>query len=103
METIYQLYLFTNEFLKYASILFLARWALDFYRSLRPTFEPDKFVMFIAGIIYLLTDWLVKPLARRLKPLRVGKVYFDLTYIVITVGFLLLQKLVNAIFIQLLS
>jgi len=59
--------------------------------------------MFIGGIIYLLTDWLVKPLARRLKPLRVGKVYFDTTYIVITVGILVLQKLSNALFQQLLT
>jgi YggT family protein len=60
-------------------IVLLGRIILDWVRAYNPSFKPKGFFLVLAETAYLLTDWVVKPLSRFIKPIKLGGGYLDIS------------------------
>jgi YggT family protein len=60
-------------------IVLLGRIILDWVRAYNPSFKPKGFFLVLAETAYLLTDWVVKPLSRIIKPIKLGGGYLDIS------------------------
>lgn len=60
-------------------IVLLGRIILDWVRAYNPNFKPKGFFLVLAETAYLLTDWVVKPLSRIIKPIKLGGGYLDIS------------------------
>jgi YggT family protein len=60
-------------------IVLLGRIILDWVRAYNPSFKPKGFFLALAETAYLLTDWVVKPLSRFIKPIKLGGGYLDIS------------------------
>lgn len=74
-------------------IVLLARIILDWVRALNPAFSPKGFFLVIAELVYTLTDWVIKPISRVIKPIRIGGGYLDLSIIALFVLLIVLDTL----------
>ena len=74
-------------------IVLLARIILDWLRAANPRFRPKGTFLVIAETAYLLTDWIVKPLSRLIKPIRLGSGYLDISILVLFIALALLDVL----------
>ena len=48
-------------------------------RDLNPNFRPKGIFLILAELTFTLTDWVIKPLSKIIKPVRVGGAYIDLS------------------------
>jgi len=60
-------------------IVLLGRIILDWVRAYNPSFKPKGFFLVVAETAYLLTDWVVKPISRIIKPIKLGGGYLDIS------------------------
>lgn len=74
-------------------IVLLGRIILDWVRAYNPRFRPKGIFLALAETAYLLTDWIVKPLSRVIKPIKVGGGYLDLSIFVLFLALGLIDRL----------
>ena len=78
-------------------IVLLARIILDWARAFNPSFRPKGLFLILAELAYTLTDWVIKPLSRIIKPVRVGGGYLDLSIIALFVLLIVLEALLRTL------
>lgn len=76
-------------------IVLLARIILDWVRALNPAFSPKGIFLILAELAYTLTDWVIKPISKVIKPIRVGGGYIDLSIIAVLVLLMILDYLLR--------
>ena len=76
-------------------IVLLARIILDWVRAINPSFRPKGIFLILAELAYTLTDWVIKPISRVIKPIRVGGGYIDLSIIAVLVLLMILDYLLR--------
>jgi YggT family protein len=59
---------------------------IEWIRALNPSFQPKGVILVIAEVSFMLTDWIVKPLSRLIKPIRIGGGYLDLSILVLFIA-----------------
>lgn len=74
-------------------LVLLARIILDWVRALNPAFSPKGIFLILAELAYTLTDWIIKPLSKIIKPIRLGGGYLDLSIMVLFVVLIVLDRL----------
>jgi YggT family protein len=74
-------------------LVLLARIILDWVRALNPAFSPNGLFLILAELTYTLTDWVIKPLSKIIKPIRLGGGYLDLSIMVLFVLLIVLDNL----------
>jgi YggT family protein len=62
---------------------------------MNPSFRPKGIFLILAEISFTLTDWVIKPLSRLIKPIRIGGGYLDLSVIALFVLLSLLEGLLR--------
>jgi YggT family protein len=70
---------------------------LDWVRAFNPSFRPKGLFLILAELAYTLTDWVIKPLSRIIKPVRVGGGYLDLSIIALFVLLIVLEALLRTL------
>jgi YggT family protein len=76
-------------------IVLLARIILDWVRAINPSFRPKGIFLILAELAYTLTDWVIKPISKVIKPIRVGGGYIDLSIIAVLVLLMILDYLLR--------
>lgn len=76
-------------------VVLLARIILDWVRALNPAFSPKGLFLILAELTYTLTDWVIKPLSKIIKPIRLGGGYVDLSIMVLFVLLIVLDNLLG--------
>ncbi|MDR0783064.1 MAG: YggT family protein [Propionibacteriaceae bacterium] len=66
----------------YQLVLF-ARAILSWIPLLNPGWKPRKLGLLLAETVYTLTDPLLKPLRKLIKPLRVGSMLLDMAFLIL--------------------
>jgi len=51
----------------------------------------------LAELSYTLTDWVIKPLSKLIRPIRVGAGYLDLSILVLLLGLIFLDSLLSTL------
>jgi YggT family protein len=62
---------------------------------MNPSFRPKGIFLILAEISFTLTDWVIKPLSKLIKPIRIGGGYLDLSVIALFVLLSLLEGLLR--------
>jgi len=76
-------------------IVLLARVLLEWLRAMNPSFRPKGIFLILAELSFTLTDWVIKPLSKLIKPIRIGGGYLDLSVIALFVLLSLLEGLLK--------
>ena len=76
-------------------IVLLARVLLEWIRAMNPSFRPKGIFLILAELSFTLTDWVIKPLSRLIKPVRIGGGYIDLSVIALFVLLSVLEALLE--------
>ncbi|MFM2277467.1 MAG: hypothetical protein RIT12_863 [Actinomycetota bacterium] len=76
-------------------IVLLARVLLEWVRAMNPNFRPKGIFLILAELSFTLTDWVIKPLSKLIKPIRIGGGYLDLSVIALFVLLSLLEGLLR--------
>lgn len=76
-------------------IVLLARVLLEWVRAMNPSFSPKGIFLILAEISFTLTDWVIKPLSKLIKPIRIGGGYLDLSVLALFVLLSLLEGLLR--------
>ncbi|MEI8231424.1 MAG: YggT family protein [Actinomycetes bacterium] len=79
-------------------IVLWIRIVLDLIRGLNPRFRPKGIFIVLAELSYTLTDWAIKPLAKLIKPLRIGSGYIDLSVLALLLILIGLEQLLSTLF-----
>jgi YggT family protein len=74
-------------------IVLLGRIVLDWIRAYNPSFKPKGFFLVLAETAYLLTDWVIKPISRLIKPIKVGGGYLNISIFLLFLALGLLDGL----------
>jgi len=72
-------------------LVLIIRVLIEWIRALNPSFQPKGIVLVLAEVCYMLTDWVVKPLSKLIKPIRVGGGYVDISILVLFLALGLLR------------
>ena len=75
------------------SIVLLGRIVLDWIRAYNRSFKPKGLLLVLAETAYLLTDWVIKPISRLIKPIKVGGGYLDISIFLLFLALGLLDGL----------
>lgn len=78
-------------------LILLVRVVLDWVRTLNPSFKPRGLFLVLAELTYTLTDWVIKPLSKLIKPIRAGGGYLDLSVLALFVLLIILESLLKTI------
>jgi YggT family protein len=78
-------------------IVLLARVVLDWVRAANPRFSPKGIFLVLAELSYTLTDWVIKPLSKLIKPIKIGGGYLDLSVIALFVLLIVLEALLKTV------
>jgi YggT family protein len=62
---------------------------------MNPNFRPKGIFLILAELSFTLTDWVIKPLSKLIKPIRIGGGYLDLSVIALFVLLSLLEGLLR--------
>jgi YggT family protein len=62
---------------------------------MNPSFRPKGIFLILAELSFTLTDWVIKPLSKLIKPIRIGGGYLDLSVIALFVLLSLLEGLLK--------
>jgi YggT family protein len=60
-------------------------------------FRPKGLFLVLAELSYTLTDWLIKPVSRLIKPVRIGAGYLDLSILVLLLALSALERLLSTL------
>jgi len=66
-------------------IVLIVRVILEWVRAMNPSFRPKGIFLILAELAFTLTDWVIKPLSKIIKPVRIGGGYIDLSVIALFV------------------
>jgi len=55
--------------------------------------KPTGVLLALLAVPYILTDWVVKPLRKLIKPIPIGRSYLDISIIVLFLGLGFIQNL----------
>jgi YggT family protein len=80
------------------TLTLVGRLILDYVRVFSPSWRPTGFMLWIATMIYGITDPIVNFVRKFVPPLRVGPVALDLSFIVIFFAAQILGRVVLTIF-----
>jgi YggT family protein len=64
---------------------------------MNPNFRPKGIFLVLIEICYTLTDWVIRPLSRLIKPVRIGGGYLDLSILAIFVLLYLAERLLASL------
>ena len=78
-------------------MLLVARIVLDWIRALNPNYRPNRVILVLGAVTYGATDWLIKPISRLIRPIRIGSGYLDFSILVIFLVIALIEGLLSAI------
>jgi YggT family protein len=78
-------------------IVLLARVILDWVRAANPSFSPKGIFLVLAELTYTLTDWVIKPLSKLIKPIRIGGGFLDLSIVALFVLLIVLEALLKTV------
>ena len=78
-------------------LVLLARIILDWVRAMNPSFRPKGIFLILAELAYTLTDWVIKPISKLVKPVKVGGGYLDLSIIALFVLLIILDWLLQTL------
>jgi YggT family protein len=78
-------------------LVLLARIILDWVRAMNPSFRPKGIFLILAELAYTLTDWVIKPISKLIKPVKVGGGYLDLSIIALFVLLIILDRLLQTL------
>jgi len=78
-------------------LVLLARIILDWVRAMNPSFRPKGIFLILAELAYTLTDWVIKPISKLIKPVKVGGGYLDLSIIALFVLLIILDWLLQTL------
>jgi len=78
-------------------IVLLGRIVLDWIRAYNRSFKPKGFFLVLAETAYLLTDWVIKPISRLIKPIKVGGGYLDISIFLLFLALGLLDGLLATV------
>ena len=73
-------------------VLFI-RIVIDLIRTMNPNFRPKGIFLVLIEICYTLTDWVIRPLSRLIKPVRIGGGYLDLSILALFIVLALAERL----------
>lgn len=62
---------------------------------MNPNFRPKGIFLILAEVSFTLTDWVIKPLSKLIKPIRIGGGYLDLSVLALFVLLSLLEGLLR--------
>jgi YggT family protein len=62
---------------------------------MNPSFRPKGIFLILAELSFTLTDWVIKPLSRLIKPIKIGGGYLDLSVIALFVLLSVLEALLK--------
>jgi YggT family protein len=62
---------------------------------MNPSFRPKGIFLIMAEVSFTLTDWVIKPLSKLIKPIRIGGGYLDLSVLALFVLLSLLEGLLR--------
>ncbi len=89
------------SFLALVVLLFLvalvARLVLDWVQVLVRDWRPRSFALVIAEVVYTVTDPPLSALRRVIKPIRLGAVQLDLSFIVLFLAVSILLNVLNSL------
>jgi len=74
-------------------LVLFVRIVVDLFRTLNPNFRPRGIFLVLLEICYTLTDWVIRPLSRLIKPVRIGGGYLDLSILALFVLLALAERL----------
>jgi YggT family protein len=60
---------------------------------MNPNFRPKGIFLVLIEICYTLTDWVIRPLSRLIKPVRIGGGYLDLSILALFIVLALAERL----------
>ena len=86
-----------NSILQLFLFALLGRLILDYVRMFSRDWRPRGIVLFIAEVIYGVTDPVIKTARKFIPPLRIGAVAIDLSFIIIFFGVQILAQLTHLI------
>jgi len=78
-------------------LVLFVRIVVDLFRTLNPNFRPRGIFLVLLEICYTLTDWVIRPLSRLIKPVRIGGGYLDLSILAIFVLLYLAERLLASL------
>ena len=78
-------------------LVLLARIILDWVRAMNPSFRPKGIFLILAELAYTLTDWVIKPISKLIKPVKIGGGYLDLSIIALFVLLIILDWLLQTL------
>lgn len=78
-------------------LVLLARIILDWVRAMNPSFRPKGIFLILAELAYTLTDWVIKPISKLIKPVKIGGGYLDLSIIALFVLLIILDRLLQTL------
>lgn len=78
-------------------IVLWIRIVLDLLRGLNRGFRPKGIFLVLAELAYTLTDWVIKPLSRLIKPVKMSAGYFDLSILVLFLALIFLECLLSTL------
>ncbi len=91
-------------FLALLVLLFLvalvARLVLDWIQVLARDWRPRSFALVIAEVVYTITDPPLRALRKVIKPIRLGAVQLDLSFIVLFLVVSILLRVLNALAVR---
>lgn len=75
-------------------LVLLVRMVFDWVRFFSPQWRPSGIILFVANLVYALTDPPLRLLRRRIPPLRLGQgVALDVGFMVLFIAVVLVQRL----------
>jgi YggT family protein len=74
-------------------LVLFVRIVVDLFRTLNPNFRPKGIFLVLLEICYTLTDWVIRPLSRLIKPVRIGGGYLDLSILALFVILAVAERL----------
>lgn len=78
-------------------IVLFVRIVIDLIRTMNPSFRPRGIFLVLLEICYTLTDWVIKPLSRLIKPIRIGGGYLDLSILALFIVLALAERLLASL------
>jgi len=74
-------------------LVLFVRIIIDLIRTVNPNFRPKGIFLVLLEICYTLTDWVIRPLSRLIKPVRIGGGYLDLSILALFILLALAERL----------
>jgi len=78
-------------------LVLFVRIIIDLIRTMNPNFRPKGIFLVLLEVCYTLTDWVIRPLSRLIKPVRIGGGYLDLSILAIFVLLYLAERLLASL------